>query len=213
MAGTGSEGLRSNVSPGKGVWKSIDAGKTWAFAGLPQSGHIGAVRIHPTNPDIVWVAALGNAFAPSSERGVYRTRDGGRSWRKVLFVSDSTGAVDLELQPGNPNVVYASMWRAERKPWTIISGAREGGIDLGHPPGHAGTREDEPCVRPCLHDHSSGPEKGTVILLRVKPARDTKDIRHAWSRRVHGGQIETVRDNDGVCISEAESGVLLPPPL
>jgi photosystem II stability/assembly factor-like uncharacterized protein len=127
-AGTGSEGLRSNVSIGKGIYKSTDAGATWSHVGLRETAIIGAVVIHPSNPDVVYVAALGNPFAPSRDRGVYRTRDGGTTWQKVFFVSDSTGAVDLELQPGNPNVVYATMWRAERKPWTIISGAREGGV-------------------------------------------------------------------------------------
>lgn len=127
-AGTGSDGLRSNVSIGKGMYKSIDAAKTWSHIGLRDAGQIGSVVIHPTNPDIVYAAAIGNPFKPTSDRGVYRTKDGGRTWRKVLFVSDSTGAVDIELQPGSPNVVYAAMWRAERKPWTIISGAREGGI-------------------------------------------------------------------------------------
>jgi photosystem II stability/assembly factor-like uncharacterized protein len=126
--GTGSDGLRSNVSIGKGVWKSRDAGRTWTHVGLASVGNIGGVEIHPTNPDIAFVAAIGNPFAPNADRGVYRTRDGGRTWERVLYVSDSTGAVDVELQPGNPNVIYASMWRAERKPWTIISGAREGGI-------------------------------------------------------------------------------------
>ncbi|HEU4564298.1 MAG TPA: hypothetical protein VFS05_06610 [Gemmatimonadaceae bacterium] len=127
-AGTGSDGLRSNVSIGKGVWRSADAGKTWAHVGLADVGNIGAVRVHPSDPNTAFVAAIGNPFRPSAERGVYRTTDGGKTWRKVLFVSDSTGAVDIEMQPGNPSVVYASMWRAERKPWTIISGAREGGI-------------------------------------------------------------------------------------
>lgn len=127
-AGTGSDGYRSNVGIGRGVYKSTDAGATWTHVGLPTVGNIGGVEIHPTNPDIAFVAAIGNPFKPNADRGVYRTTDGGRSWSKVLFVSDSTGAVDVEFQPGNPNVLYASMWRAERKPWTIISGAREGGL-------------------------------------------------------------------------------------
>jgi len=127
-AGTGSDGIRSNVSTGRGVYRSTDAGATWRWMGLRDAGQIGAVRIHPTDPRTVFVAAMGNAFRPNRERGVYRTRDGGATWEQVLFVSDSTGAVDLEFQPGNPDVVYASMWRGERKPWTIISGAREGGI-------------------------------------------------------------------------------------
>ncbi|HEX5076423.1 MAG TPA: hypothetical protein VFW03_24645 [Gemmatimonadaceae bacterium] len=126
--GTGSDGLRSNVSIGDGIYKSTDAGKTWAHVGLRNVGNIGGLRVHPSNPDIAFVAAIGNPFRPNADRGLFRTKDGGKSWQKVLFVSDSTGAVDVELQPGNPNVVFAAMWRAERKPWTIISGAREGGI-------------------------------------------------------------------------------------
>ncbi len=128
FAGTGSDGLRSNVSIGKGIYKSIDAGKTWSHVGLRDAGQLASVVIHPTNPDIVYVAATGNPFKPTADRGVYRTKDGGRTWQKVLYVSDSTGAVDIELQPGRPAIVYAAMWRAERKPWTIISGAREGGV-------------------------------------------------------------------------------------
>ncbi len=127
-AGTGSEGIRSNVSAGRGIYRSADGGRTWSFAGLRDVGQIGGVRIHPRDPETVFVAATGNVFARSRERGVFRTRDGGRTWQKVLFVSDSTGAVDVEFQPGNPDVLYASMWRGERKPWTVISGAREGGI-------------------------------------------------------------------------------------
>src|SRR5262249_31945775 len=86
------------------------------------------VRVHPSNPDVVYVAATGNPFAANKERGVFRSSDGGRTWKNILFVSDTVGAADLELQPGNPNVVFACMWRGERKPWTIISGGREGGI-------------------------------------------------------------------------------------
>ena len=126
--GTGSDGVRSNVSTGRGVYKSTDGGETWKFAGLYNAGQIGAVRIHPTNPDIVWVAAGGDIFKPNEERGVFKTTDGGQTWRKLLYVSDQVGAMDVELQPGNPNVVYAWMSRLERKPWTIISGSREGGF-------------------------------------------------------------------------------------
>lgn len=126
--GTGSDGVRSNVSTGRGVYKSIDGGQTWKFAGLYNAGQIGALRIHPTNPDVVWVAAGGDIFKPNDERGVFKTTDGGQTWRKVLYVSDIAGAMDVELQPGNPNVVYAWISRLERKPWTIISGSREGGF-------------------------------------------------------------------------------------
>jgi photosystem II stability/assembly factor-like uncharacterized protein len=127
-AGTGSSKIRSNVSIGRGIYKSIDAGQTWKFIGLRDVGQIATIRIHPTNPNVVFVAAQGNPFAASKERGVYRTMDGGITWKQVFFLSDLAGAADLELQPGNPDVIFACLWHAQRKPWTIISGAREGGI-------------------------------------------------------------------------------------
>jgi len=126
--GTGSDGVRSNVSTGRGMYKTTDGGQTWKFVGLYKAGQIGSVRIHPMNPDIVWVSAVGDAFKSNPERGVFKTTDGGQTWNKVLFVSDGVGAMDIELQPGNPDVVYAWMSRLERKPWTIISGSREGGF-------------------------------------------------------------------------------------
>ncbi len=128
--GTGSDGLRSNVISGKGVYKSINAGKTWEHIGLRETGQIGAVEIDPTNHNIVWVAAIGNAFKNNNERGIYKTIDGGKHWEKVLFISDEVGFADLELLPSNPNIVYAAAWKGQRKPWTIISGGTndEGGI-------------------------------------------------------------------------------------
>jgi photosystem II stability/assembly factor-like uncharacterized protein len=126
--GTGSAAIRSNVSIGRGIYKSSDAGRSWKFLGLRDAGQIGAIVVHPTNPDVVFAAVLGNPFAHTRTRGVYRTRDGGATWQQVFFLSDSTGAVNLELQPGNPNVIYASMWHGQRRPWTIISGGGEDGI-------------------------------------------------------------------------------------
>lgn len=128
--GTGSDGLRSNVIPGKGVYKSIDGGASWTHVGLKDTGQIGAVEIDPRTNNTVWVAAIGNAFAANDARGVYKTTDGGQSWDKVLEVSDRVGFSDLEMIPQNPDVVLATAWRAERKPWTIISGGtqEEGGL-------------------------------------------------------------------------------------
>jgi photosystem II stability/assembly factor-like uncharacterized protein len=138
--GTGSDGVRSNVSTGRGVYRSMDGGATWRFAGLYNVGQIGAVRVHPGDPNTVWVAANGDMFKPGAARGIFKTTDGGKSWRKTLFVSDSTGAMDVELQPGNPSVVYAWMSRIERKPWSIISGSREGGFYKSTDAGETWTR-------------------------------------------------------------------------
>lgn len=121
--GTGTDGIRANVTTGRGMYKSTDAGESWQFIGLEEAGQIGAVEVHPENPERVYVAALGHPFGENPQRGVFRSDDGGENWDKVLFASDSTGAIDLEMHPENPDIIYAALWRAERKPWTIISGA------------------------------------------------------------------------------------------
>lgn len=162
--GTGSDGVRSNVSTGRGVYKTTDAGKTWSFIGLYGAGQIGAVRIHPTNPNIVWVAAYGDIFKPNNERGVFKTTDGGRTWKKTLYVNDSTGAMDVELQPGNPNVVYAWMNRIERKPWSIISGSREGGMWRSTDGGETWTK-----ITAGLPSQLIG--KGNLAVTAANPAR------------------------------------------
>src|SRR5690349_9746494 len=126
--GTGSDDVRSNVSTGRGIYKSIDEGKTWTFAGLRDAGQIGGIRVHPTDPNTAWVAAQGDAFKDNPDRGIFKTIDGGKTWRKVLFISDSVGAMDVELQPGNSSVVFAWMSQLRRKPWTIVSGGKEGGL-------------------------------------------------------------------------------------
>lgn len=128
--GTGSDGLRSNVIVGKGVYKSIDGGETWAHIGLDNVGQIGAVEIDPTDHNTVYVAAIGQPHSANKERGLYKTTDGGKTWEKVLFISDEVGITDVELMPSNPNILYASAWKALRTPWTIISGGsnEEGGV-------------------------------------------------------------------------------------
>lgn len=128
--GTGSDGLRSNVIEGRGMYKSIDAGKNWKHIGLDNVGQIGAVRIHPDNHNIVYVAAIGKAFQPNPDRGIYKTTDGGKTWTKILYVSEETGFSDIEFLPSNPEILFASAWKAKRQPWTIISGGTqaEGGM-------------------------------------------------------------------------------------
>ncbi len=126
--GTGSACPRGNISPGIGMYRSTDAGASWRHIGLRDAGQIGKLAVHPTDPDVVYVAAPGHIFGPNEQRGVFRSRDGGASWDKVLYLNDETGAVDIKMDTSNPDVLYAAFWRAERKPWTIISGGSEGGI-------------------------------------------------------------------------------------
>ena len=126
--GTGSACPRGNVSVGDGIYRSSNGGKTWKHVGLRQAGQIGKIRIHPENPDLVYVAVLGQVFGPNEERGVFRSEDGGETWERVLFLSDRTGVVDLSMDVTNPRILYAGAWRAERKPWMMISGSEDGGV-------------------------------------------------------------------------------------
>ncbi len=126
--GTGESPIRGNVSPGNGMYKSTDAGKTWTHIGLPNAGQIGAIRVHPTNPDLVYVAVLGHAFGPNPERGVFRSKDGGKTWDKILFRSDSAGAIDLAMDPANPRILYAAIWQARRGPSYMSSGGPGSGL-------------------------------------------------------------------------------------
>ncbi len=126
--GTGESYIRSNISVGWGMWRSTDAGKTWARAGLERSGRIGRIAVHPANPDVALVAAMGHSYGPQPERGVYRTTDGGRTWERVLFVNDSTGAIDLVMDPGNPRILYAATWQLEIRTWGRTSGGTGSGI-------------------------------------------------------------------------------------
>jgi len=120
--GNGEVTIRGNVSSGDGMWKSVDAGKTWQHIGLEQSRHIPRVRIHPKNSDIVFAAVLGDLYKPTSERGVYKSIDGGKNWKKVLFANESSGAVDLIIDPNNPRILYASTWNVRRTPYSLSSG-------------------------------------------------------------------------------------------
>lgn len=126
--GMGETTIRTDVSYGDGVYKSTDGGHTWKHCGLADTRHIGRVRVHPTNPDLVYVAALGHAFGTNEERGVFRSKDGGATWEKVLYVSDKAGAVDLSIDAQNPSILYASIWQTYRTFWELSSGGPDSGL-------------------------------------------------------------------------------------
>ncbi len=127
-AGTGESTIRGNVSHGDGVYKSVDAGLSWQHLGLSETRHIGKIVIHPRNPDIVYVAAFGRAFGPNSERGVYRSLDGGASWQQVLFKSDRAGSHDIAIDVNNPRILFAAVWQAQRYPHKLESGGADCGL-------------------------------------------------------------------------------------
>ncbi|HEU4642198.1 MAG TPA: glycosyl hydrolase [Gemmatimonadaceae bacterium] len=126
--GTGEYDIRGNVSHGDGVWKTTDGGKTWTHVGLENTRQIARVKVDPKNPDVVYVGAFGHVWKANADRGVYKTTDGGKTWKKILFVDDSTGVTDLVLDPNDPNTLYAAFWTAWRRPWTLVSGGSGSGI-------------------------------------------------------------------------------------
>jgi len=127
-AGMGESTIRSNVSHGDGVYRSTDGGQTWTHLGLADTRNIAKVRIHPQNPDLVYVAALGHAHGPNAERGLFRSKDGGQNWERILYRSEKAGAIDLSMDPNNPRMLYAAIWEAHRKPYTLVSGGEESGL-------------------------------------------------------------------------------------
>ncbi|MEQ9305894.1 MAG: glycosyl hydrolase, partial [Marinoscillum sp.] len=126
--GGGEKTVRGNVSSGWGMWKSVDAGTTWKEIGMKSARHIARIRIHPKNPDLVYAAVMGDLYKSSSERGVYRSKDGGQSWQRVLFANADAGAVDLTFDPNNPRILYASTWRIRRTPYSLESGGEGSGL-------------------------------------------------------------------------------------
>ena len=126
--GEGEQTVRGNVSSGRGCWRSNDAGKTWQSIGLTESEHIGRIRVHPNNPDLVYIAAMGNLWIPNEQRGLFRSKDGGETWEKILYVSDKAGAVDVMLDPNNPRIMYAGIWQIKRNGYRMDSGGTDSGL-------------------------------------------------------------------------------------
>jgi photosystem II stability/assembly factor-like uncharacterized protein len=129
--GSGEANIRGNVAAGNGIYKSTDAGKTWQQV-WKEIGHIGAMAVHPKDPDTAFAAVLGHAFGPNPERGIYRTIDGGRTWQRVLFKDNDTGACDVCIDPNNPRIVFAGLWQTRRKPWDLTSGGPGSGLYVSH---------------------------------------------------------------------------------
>lgn len=139
-AGTGEAFIRGNISIGNGIYRSTDAGKTWAHLGLDATGRIARVVVHPTNPDVAYVAAMGHCYGPQQERGVYRTLDGGKSWERVLFADENSGAVDIVMDPSNPRILFAATWQLIIRTWGRESGGLGSGIHMSRDGGTTWTR-------------------------------------------------------------------------
>src|SRR5438445_137035 len=140
--GTGEGCIRGNASHGDGIYKTVDGGKTWKNMGLRDSRAIGKVSVDTKNPDRVLVAALGHPYGPNTERGIFRTLDGGKTWEKVLYKDENTGGIDITFDPQNANIIFASLWQARRMPWTLSDGGPGSGLYRSNDGGKTWTRED-----------------------------------------------------------------------
>ena len=183
--GGGESPIRGNVSHGDGMWKTTDGGKTWTSLGLRETQQISRIVVDRANPDIVYVGALGHVWGPNPERGVFKSTDGGKTWRKVLFRNDSTGISDLVMDPSNPSVLYAAFWQAGRKPWLLISGGAGGGIFKSTDAGEHWTEIT----------HNPGLPAGVIgrIGVAVSPAKPSR----VWALIEHEPNGGVYRSDDG----------------
>ena len=164
--GSGEADPRNSISYGLGVWKSTDMGETWKHVGLDDTEHVRRVRIHPNNPDIAYACAMGRAWGPNEQRGVFRTRDGGESWEKILYLDEDTGCSDLDMSWSNPRILYAGMWTFRRKPWYFTDGGRETAVYKSIDAGDTWTKlevVDEPMARIGIAIAQSNPNTVYVV--------------------------------------------------
>jgi photosystem II stability/assembly factor-like uncharacterized protein len=182
--GTGEGNVRNSMSVGNGIYKSIDGGATWKHMGLEKTERIHRIVLHPTDPNIAWVAALGQAWGQNADRGVFKTTDGGRTWTKVLFVNDRTGAADLVIDPTNPNKLFASMWEYRRWPWFFNSGGPGSGLHVSHDGGITWKR----------YTQEDGMPEGNLGRIGVAIARSNPSVVYAL---VEAGKSGLLRSDDG----------------
>ncbi|HTG31820.1 MAG TPA: hypothetical protein VLB76_02730 [Thermoanaerobaculia bacterium] len=182
--GTGEGNPRNSVSVGGGVYRSLDAGRTWTHLGLDKTERIDRIVVHPTNPDIAWVAALGQAWGENPERGVYKTEDGGKTWSRVLYVDPRTGAAELVIDPRNPNKLFAAMWQYRRWPWFFKSGGPGSGLYVTYDGGRAWKRYAE----------EDGMPKGDLGRIGIAVSRSNPDVVYAT---VEAAKSALVRSDDG----------------
>ncbi len=178
-AGTGETNIRGNAVTGNGLYKSTDAGKTWSFSGLRDTQVIGRIVVDPKNPDIVFVAALGHPFADNAERGIFKSVDGGKTWKKVLFVDQKTGGVDVRQDPTDPKVMWAGMWQVHRKPWIMESGGPGSGLFKSVDGGETWTRQS-----------GGGLPEGILGRVNIAPTSDPKRV-YAMIEAAKGGLYRT----------------------
>jgi len=183
-AGTGEANLHHSSASGDGVYRSLDGGKTWSHLGLEATGRIARIVLHPTNPDVAWVAALGPTYAESPERGVFKTEDGGRTWSKILYVDAKTGAADLAIDPRNPGKLYAAMWQHRRWPWIFKSGGPGSGLFVSHDGGLTWKHRTE----------DDGLPEGELGRIKIAVSRSNPEVVYAM---VEAATSALLRSDDG----------------
>ena len=193
--GTGEAFIRSNVSIGDGVYRSTDGGNTWEHKGLPASGRIGRIVVNPTDPDIVYAAALGHLYGPQEEKGIFRTTDGGDSWERVLFVDESTGGVDVVMDPHNPQVLFAATWQMFIQPWGRWSGGPGSGIYMSRDGGDTWERLE-----------GNGLPSGTMGKIGLAIAPSNSDRIYALIETNTNGDYEPLDEHEGVLWRSDDGG-------
>jgi photosystem II stability/assembly factor-like uncharacterized protein len=203
--GTGEANASRSTYAGVGCYRSTDGGKTWQhLPGLEESHHIGKIALHPTDPNVAWVAAVGHLYTPNRERGLYKTTDGGKTWRQTLFIDDKTGAIDVDIDPANPQVLYAAMWHKERRAWNFVEGGKTSGLykstDGGETwklitGGQSGLPQDENTGRIGLTIFPKNSQT-LYVILDNQTARPPKEKKADATKKLTKDQLRVISKED-----------------